>query len=373
MLTGKPQLNRVVNRHLILEWIRRTGVSSRAELAKQTAIRPPTVSAVVKELIEEGLVEEVGPGKTSGGRAPRMISLKREQPRALGFELNDTAILAGISDLSGNLFKKMRVPFVPESPEQAVELLYDVGSRLLSEAGVDWQELEGVGVAVPGHLNVANGTIRWSKPLNWKDVAFQKLCTDRWKVQTDILNDSFAGGMASSLCDFAQGVENLVFLYLRFHESVYDVVGVGSGIILNGQPYHGEFGAAGEITNLVEHPLAIAKKNHKVDWDMEGFIQAFESGDEIAKDAFAKAAGELSTLVLHAVNLIEPGILVIGSDTQQLQGHLIDRFVKELEEKELPFEAGKTKLVSSDLGEYGIVSGAIVPTLQRIFRLPQWS
>ena len=54
-ITGKPQLNRVVNRTLILDRIRRDGHLSRAELAKITAIRPPTVSAVIRELIEEGL------------------------------------------------------------------------------------------------------------------------------------------------------------------------------------------------------------------------------------------------------------------------------------------------------------------------------
>ena len=65
-LTGKPQLNRFVNRRLILDKIRRDGQISRAELAKQTSIRPPTVSAIIKQLLVEGLVEEIGSGETSG-------------------------------------------------------------------------------------------------------------------------------------------------------------------------------------------------------------------------------------------------------------------------------------------------------------------
>src|SRR3990172_2451549 len=103
ILTGKPQLNRFVNRRLILDQIRRNGTTSRADLAKQTAIRPPTVSAVVKELIDEGLIEERGIGQTSGGRAPRVIVLRRNKPCTLGFEISETLILAGLCDLAGNV------------------------------------------------------------------------------------------------------------------------------------------------------------------------------------------------------------------------------------------------------------------------------
>ena len=86
--------------------IRRQVRVSRAELAKQTAIRPPTVSAVVKELIDEGLVKEVGTGATSGGRAPRMVSLNDCRPLALGFELSETSIHAG---LCSRLFRAPRL------------------------------------------------------------------------------------------------------------------------------------------------------------------------------------------------------------------------------------------------------------------------
>src|SRR5262245_47892974 len=151
-LTGKPQLNRFVNRRLILDKIRRVGAISRAELAKQTAIRPPTVSIVIKELIEEGLVEEIGAGETTGGRAPRMLALSRRRLRALGFEMSERAILAGLCDLNGDLCGQREADFNPTSPEEAVDELHRIGTELLAESGIEWSLLEGVGVAMPGHL-----------------------------------------------------------------------------------------------------------------------------------------------------------------------------------------------------------------------------
>lgn len=373
-LTGKPQLNRFVNRRLILDKIRRDGQISRAELAKQTSIRPPTVSAIVKQLIVEGLVEEIGSGETTGGRAPRMIALSKDQPQALGFEMSETGILAGLCDLGGRLCAHHQMAFKPLPPEQAADRLMDIGNKLLEEVNLDWKQLQGVGVAVPGHLNVAEGVVRWSSPFNWRDVPFKKLCEDRWGVQTDVVNDSLAGGMATHLFETAQQVENLVFLYLRFQDTSHGVVGVGTGIIINGEPYHGEFGAAGEITTPVQHPLehlpATEAKRYRT---VEAFTQAVQRGDPPAVEAMKKVGEELSPLALHIVNLLEPGVLLVGSDTPPLRDALLDQWEEALDRQRLPFEAGKTQLIASTLGEYGVVQGAIVPTLQRVFRIPQWS
>ncbi len=373
-LTGKPQLSRFVNRRLILDKIRRDGQISRAELAKQTSIRPPTVSAIVKQLLVEGLVEEIGTGETSGGRAPRMIALSRNQPQALGFEMSETGILAGLYDLGGRLCAHHQVSFMPVPPEEAVDQLYKIGSKLLDEMDIDWQSLQGVGVAVPGHLNTAEGIVRWSSPFNWRDTPFKQLCEDRWGVSTDVVNDSLAGSMAAHLFDTGQSVENLVFLYVRFQDTSHGVVGLGTGIIINGEPYHGEFGAAGEITTPVTHPLLHAEKIGAKRFEtVSAFTQAVQRSDPQALQAMELVGAELSTLVLHVVNLLEPGVLMIGSDVPVLRDLLLDHWHGVLEEQSLAYEAGKTQLMASTLGEYGVVQGAIVPTLQRVFRIPQWS
>ena len=373
-LTGKPQLNREVNRRLILERIRKTGEISRAELAKVTRIRPPTVSAVIKELLGEGLVEETGSGATSGGRAPTMVALKRGQPRALGFEVSDKEILAGVSDLAGDLRQRVRVQFAASTPQDTVDQLYSIGEKLLTEAGLDWSGIHGVGVAIPGLLNTAKGVVRWSRPLGWQNVSLRTMCEVRWGTPTDVVNDSLAGSMASQFLGKANGVKNLVYFYLRFLDTSHGVVGLGSGIILNGEPYHGEFGAAGEITTPVEHPIKDARdRNGNPFNDMESFIEAVEAGEGSAVMAIDRVTRDISTLVLHAVNLLEPGQLIIGSDVEVLRDEVMTRLQRVVEEHQLLFGPGQTKITASTLGEYDVVRGAVVPTLQRVFRMPRWS
>jgi predicted NBD/HSP70 family sugar kinase len=375
-LTGKPQLNRFVNRRLILDKIRREGEISRADLAKQTAIRPPTVSAVIKVLIDEGLVEEIGAGETCGGRAPRMLALPRHRPRALGFEMSEGSILAALCDLNGDLCAQRETAFKPVAPEEAVEQLHEIGASLLAECDVDWSDLHGVGVALPGHLNAETGHIRWSTPFRWQDVPLKRLCETRWNITTDVVNDSSAGGMASHLFDADKAATNLVFLYLRFGGQSHDVIGVGVGVIINGAPYHGEFGAAGEITTPVFHPLVHAKRSGLADVhdaSLSALVAGVERNEPAARAAVEGVARELSTLVIHIVNLFEPGVLVIGSDEPVLRDLLLERFQRSVDEHCLPFQAGHTRLAASTLGNYGVARGAIVPTLQRLFRIPHWS
>lgn len=380
-LTGKPQLNRVVNRRLILDRIRRMGRISRAELAELTAIRPPTVSAVIKELIEEGLVEEVGNGQSRGGRAPRMLSLAGKRARAVGFEVSETAIRAGVCDLKGNISARKRIDYYPTTPERTVERLHEIGSELLADLELTWDDIRGVGVALPGHLDTQRGIVRWSKPLEWRDVAFRQLCQEQWQVDTDLVNDSMAGGLAAHFYEVGGSVRNLIYLYLRFHviaahraDQVHGVLGIGSGIILNGEPYHGEFGAAGEITTLVSHPMVNARDAQGEPFlTVEDFCAALTAGAPSAVAAMERVALDMADLVVHAVNFLEPGMMILGSDNTLLRDELLVRLQRILEQHRLLHEAGRTRLVASELGEYGVVRGAVVPASQRLFRMPRWS
>jgi predicted NBD/HSP70 family sugar kinase len=381
MLTGKPQLNRVVNRRLILDRIRRAGQVSRAELAELTAIRPPTVSAVIKELIVEGLVEEVGNGQSRGGRAPRMVSLAGKRARAIGFEVSETAIRAGVCDLTGELTAKKTVDFRPTAPERAIDRLHALGSELLAGFELNWDDIHGVGVALPGHLDTLRGVVRWSKPLEWKDVPFRQLCQARWGVDTDLINDSMAGGLATHSSEVASGVKNLIYLYLRFHvveaqsaDQVHGVLGIGSGIIVNGEPFHGEFGAAGEITTLVAHPMVDARDARGAPFEtVDDLCAALADGQASVVRAMDRVAADMSHLVVHAVNFLEPGLMILGSDNSMLRDELLQRLQRILDRHRLLHEAGKTRLIASELGEYGAVRGAVVPVLQRMFRMPRWT
>lgn len=380
---GTPPLLRAVNRQRILDHVRRSGEVSRAELAKATLIRPPTVSAVVRQLLAEGLVEEAGPGSpdTGMGRPPRMVTLARNRPRALGFEVSAACIRVGLADLRGVLSHERRVDCAPETPEVTVEHLYEIGDLLLGEAGCTWSDIQGVGVALPGLVDAVRGTVRWSRPLRWSGVPFRSLCQRRWGVDTDVVNNAVAGSLAVHFFGPAQDVENLIYFYLRFHvvepgfaDEAHPIVRVGCGIIINGEPYHGDFGAAGEISAPVAHPLDYARGGNRQPFaDIAAYCDGLRAGDLGALRAFERLAGDISTVVRLSVGILDPRVVVLDSDVPELRDLLLPHVDRELNNDYLRREAGTTSVAASTLGEHGMVRGAIVPTLQRVFRMPRWA
>lgn len=380
-ITGTPPLVRIVNRHRILDRIRREGEVSRAELAKLTGIRPPTVSAVIRQLIGEGLVEDVGNGETltGTGRPPRMVALSRTPPRAVGFEVSGRAIRTGLCDLGGGVTSSQRIEHSPDRPERTVNRLGDIGDELLGHLGLTWSDMRGVGVAVPGLVDSPRGIVRWSRPFGWRDTPLQQICEARWGTRTDILNNSVAGSLAEHYLGAGRQAKSLVYIYIRFHvvephadRGARRFVRLGSGIIIDGEPYHGEFGAAGEVTTPVDHPCAgVRDQEGQLFADTETFVAALQKGQRSAVQATERLAADIGVHVLHAINFLDPGVVVIESDEPVLRDAILVRLRRIVAEDRLRQEAGRTTVTASALGEFGMARGAVVPTLQRIFRIPR--
>lgn len=380
IVTGTPPLVRVVNRHLILERVRHLGQVSRAELAKQTAIRPPTVCAVIRQLIDEGLVEEIGDGvtETGTGRPPRLVALSRQRPRALGFEVSASSIRAGLCQLDGTLIGSSEIAHSPSAPERTIEHLATIGQKLLDDARLAWSDLDGVGVALPGLVDAARGVVRWSRPFDWHNVGLQRLCEARWGVRTDVLNNAVAGSMAEHSIGVGRDAQSLIYVYLRFDVvearsgASGDVVRLGSGIIINGEPFPGEFGAAGEITSLVEHPCLHARdaEGHCFP-NTAGFVSAFRAGQVSAIAAMDRVGRDVAAHVMDAINFLDPGMVIIDSDHVVLGEAVLRQLRGIVERDHLRQVVGRTKVVASGLGAFGMVRGAVMPTLERVFRMPR--
>ncbi len=378
-VTGTPPMVRLFNRRLILERIRREGEVSRADLAKLTDIRPPTVSAVIKQMIDEDLVEEVGDGKTltGTGRKPRMVALSRKRPRALGFEVNAASIRAGLCHLDGTVSLWAKSNHSPKDPESTVQSLFEIGDRLLGEAKLAWSDLEGVGVALPGLVDSRQGIVRWSRPFDWHMVNLRDICQKRWKTSTDVANNAVSGSMAEHTFGVGREMRSLVYVYLRFdvfergEEQSEGVVRLGSGIIINSKPYHGEFGAAGEITSLVQHPRMLALNDQGMPYaDTASFEEAVVVKEPNAVAAMERVGWDIASRLMDAVNFLDPAMVVIDSDHAVLGSVVLSKLQEMVETDGLRRVVGTTKVVGSRLGEMGMVVGAVTPTLDRLFGTP---
>ena len=238
------QGTRLFNERLVLKVIYDRSPTSRADVARATGLTRTTVSAVVEQLIRTGLTEEVGPGPSTGGKAPILLRVPDEARHLIGVDVGDGRISGAIVDLRGHVRHESQVPLDGRDGEQALSRIEDLLDRLV--AATD-RPLLGIGLGTPGFIDTATGTVRWAVNLDWRDLPLGARLQERYRLPVYVANDSHAAALA----EFAfghHGSNNMLVVKVG--------QGIGAGLVLDGKLYQGARSGAGEIghTAVADNP-----------------------------------------------------------------------------------------------------------------------
>ncbi|PFG65725.1 putative NBD/HSP70 family sugar kinase [Propionibacteriaceae bacterium ES.041] len=212
---------------------------SRTDLASSSALAPSTVSQLVRQLIEQGEVEETE-GESTGGRRPRLLRLRR-RPGTLGVaEIGSQHVRLGVSDGQGRLLGSTELPItIANGPTQVFDTLAEGWSVLRNELDTD-EPLRGIGLALPGPVNVQRTAVSGAARMpGWTEVDLPALLTERFGVPAVIENDARAGAIG----EFSQRPDLGDFLYVKAGS------GIGGAWMSEGRPYRGALGFGGDLTH----------------------------------------------------------------------------------------------------------------------------
>lgn len=231
------QQTRSINQALVLRTIYDLGPISRAEVARRTGLTRTTVSDVVGEFIADGLVEELGRGPSSGGKAPILLGVVRDARLVIGLDLGEEAFVGALVDLRGGIRKRVSIPVEGRNGDAAIAVV----ERLVDELSAAAPEgcLLGVGVGTPGLVDTSTGTIRWAVNLDWRDLPLGPMLAAWTGLPAYIANDSRAAAMGEHLFDPGRTAPNLVAIKIGN--------GIGAGIVIGGELFQGDGFGAGEI------------------------------------------------------------------------------------------------------------------------------
>lgn len=247
-----------INKSMILDLVRRKDAISRADIAKELHLSPPTVSKIIDQLIATGWILEIGTGESSGGRRPLLLQFNAQHGYAIGAWVGDSSLIAAVADLCGNIVLKKTVerrslarePMSERAKgsrpapleEELILLLY----RTLKEAGVPADKLRSIGVAVCGITRIEKGTVVRGRYLpGWEDFPIQQVLEKEFSVPVVADGDTFMAVLGEAWKGAGQGLSHLVRVTLG--------EGIGCGILIDAKPYRGASGAAGEIGDLIVH------------------------------------------------------------------------------------------------------------------------
>jgi N-acetylglucosamine repressor len=231
---------RTHNSQLVLKIIYDGGPISRADIARTTGLTPPTVSDVVVDLVEQGLVEEVGFGPSTGGKRPILLRIIDDSRHLIGLDLARGDFRGAVINLRGEIRHRIDLPLRDRNGEAALALVYELIDTLLEAAS---SPLLGIGIGAPGLVDALNGVVRRAVNVDWRDVPLRQLLQERYDLPVYMANDCQVAALAEYTFGHGDNTQDLVVINAGY--------GVGAGIILNGQLLHGNPCGAGEIGHVV--------------------------------------------------------------------------------------------------------------------------
>lgn len=379
-----------MNRSLLLKNLRREGMCSRAHLASLTGLKQATVTNIMKDFLNWGIVTEVGFLNGSKGRRSIGISISQDRYRVIGVRLARKHYSVGLFDLTGKEITKRRVDFKPEEQQDAEEILNQIADemrRLMKKYGKD--SILAAGMAVPGPFIAKKNRIALITGADiWKDVDLKAFFDRELDIPVFLEHNANAGAYAH-MWDLKGDYHDDILVYIAAGQ------GIGAGIVMNGKIYEGALGTSGEIGHMTidrngkpcvcgnrgcleryASSLELVKDVYGDRAGTEGcnfedVERRIREGDEFCIECYREACESLGTGIINIVNVINPDRIIIGDDMARPDPKLMESVVRRTVQSGVLREVweGLTLSISTYQGD-PILTGAAIVAIDRVFDSP---
>jgi predicted NBD/HSP70 family sugar kinase len=369
-------LTRRFNAQAVIEAAYANGPVTRAQLATLTGLSKPTVSSIVTDLLQADLLRSTG--RTAGkiGRTAELYEVNSAVGYVVGVDLGGTKVRAAICDLFGRLLDERVVSTAATSPDDMIEQIRTLVRELSHTAGVDTSSVRVVAVGTPGTIDPFTGRIglAFNVP-SFADVDLAERLAAGTEAAVVLDNDVNVAAVGERWQGLARNCDNFVFLAIG--------TGIGAGLMLNGEIWQGQSGAAGEVGYLPVGGDAFDPANRKRGAFEEaaagaGLVRRFRdagsktrrltaadifdaaaAGDEAALAAVDEEARTVAVGIAAIAAVVAPEMVVLGGGigSNELLLEPVRRYVADLVPFELP-------VLTSDLGHRATLVGALALGLQ---------
>lgn len=331
--TVDASMMRNVNKRTVLGLVYQRKALSRADISRQTGLNRATVSSLIDELIGDQFVMELGHGTSSGGRKPILLEFNADTGFVIGVDVQITHLTTVLINAGRQVaFERRRdidVKSQPLSPGQLTEYIGEEIQLAKTHCPPSPHGLMGVGIGLPGLVNHHQGHALYLPNLGITNWQIAQAVARRETLPVFIDNDANCGAWWQYL---TTRIPHQLFINAG--------IGLGVGIIINGQLYRGAEGIAGEAGHhsmspegedcscgnigcweqyASERALARILRNHGVDvsWPVppdfvETVHRAANAGSLVHLEAFQALAGPLAIGLVNLLNVLNPTAVYLG-------------------------------------------------------------
>jgi predicted NBD/HSP70 family sugar kinase len=366
MARATPPLLKHLNERAVLEAIRGGAPISRAELSRRTGISKPTVSLVLRALVEHGLVRETDPDPSRPHYGAVFFEPVPEAAHVLGVDIGTRFIRAVVGDLAGNVRARRDVPFVGADLESTITTVASLCEELVDASAA--ARLGGAVVGVPGVVDPFDGSVSLaSNAAGIEGVRLAGRLTDALGVAVQLENDINLAALGEQWRGVARGVDDFLFLSVG--------TGMGAGLVLRGDLHRGRNGAAGELDfafvglgpDVDPSAAAVAVFAHELaalhqgvtallpPYEPRPIFAAARAGDALARTIVAEEARRIALHVLPVAAVADVELVVLGGGIGA-NGDLLLEPIRARLADALPYPP---RVEVSALGEAAVLTGAL--------------
>ncbi len=310
--------------------LRTHGRTSQAEIARATGLSRTTVSTLVAELKEGGVVFEVDAKAhdSRGGRPGVQLVLEDSSKAVIGIDFGHSHVQVALGGLSREVLAERTCELdVDRQAQTALDAAARMVREVLAQAGVKREAVVCAGIGIPGPVDRAHGTVGSATILpGWRGLRIAAEMESRLGLPVEIENDANCGALAEMTWGAGRDCSN--FAYIKA------ATGIGAGLVVDGRLLHGASGTAGEIghTTLDESGAlcycgnrgcleTVASGPAILQLVGNGSVEALTlsrvidlavEGDVRCRRAISDAGREIGVAVAGLCNLINPERVIVG-------------------------------------------------------------
>jgi len=386
------------NLGLVLRLLRDSGPRSRSRIATDTGLPKPTITNLIAELAELGLVREAQEVRSgSVGRPGLLVEIDGRRFCGMGVEVSVDYLSVVALTLRGDTVHQQRIALDVAAAEPGAVL--DAVARLIREAldaiGSIGVRCVGVTLAATGVVDLTEGVVRYAPNIGWRDVAAIPGLRRRLGADVPPLgleNDAKLGAIAEYLVVQDQDIHDMLY--------VTGAVGVGGGVISGGRLLRGSTGYAGEIGHMPlnpnGHPCACGRSGcwetmvgmaallrraadpsdaiHDPSLDLDTRLTEVAAralaGDARTLRALRQVADDLALGLALLVDVLNPRAVVLGGYFAHLGEHLLGRVQAGVQERVMAPDAGGCEVLLSTLGFAAPARGGAYLALDQVYQDP---
>jgi predicted NBD/HSP70 family sugar kinase len=374
---------------------------SRVQLARKTGLSTTTITNLIAELIDQGIVNEEGTQSNQEirvGRPRTNLQLVPEARYAIGVHIGIGLFRVAIVDLCAHMVASAKQNFnLRSSPTATLNQISATIRQLIKDSEINQGRIIGVGVGASGLVNYHAGVNLLAPSLGWHDVPIQNILTGSVNLPVAVDNNVRAMALGEAYFGDGQEAESLAFVYGR--------VGVGAGFVVNGHVFHGSSAGAGEIGHtimridggelcrcgqygcletLVSEPVIVSEaeliaqknpgglldrvlKSEKHLSPIERVFAAARQGDPETKEMLNRRSRYLGMALANLVNMLNPQMIILGGMFAQGQDLILPLASETMRQKAFASMGDNVRLQPTSFGWSAGVIGASALALMRFF------